>query len=134
MGRLRRGEKARSRNENVRSDGGMRRILLYALGAEMGGAARHLKCFLPELAARQCGLVFSLMVRESMARTVETTGMRVETVADVNAQGWSRRLYMDLLALPYRLRQERYGAVVSLTNAGPIWCGVPHVLFQRNPT
>jgi glycosyltransferase involved in cell wall biosynthesis len=58
--------------------------------------------------------------------------VRLERTSFRNASGWTARLFNDIVQLPKRLRKERFSVVVSLTNAGPIWSPVPHVLFQRN--
>lgn len=109
------------------------KVLISALGAIMGGAMRHLTNFLPELARQDPGRDYVVLVRESFPELAVAPNVRLERVPDRLAAGWLERLYGDLLELPRKLRRERFGCMVSLTNFGPIRCPVPHLFFQRNP-
>lgn len=105
------------------------RIVINAIGAEMGGAARHLTNFLPALdEAAQSNDVVVLM-RSHLASGLVFRNLRIVTVSALN-QNPIFRLFHDIAVLPFRAR--RADIIVSLANFGPIWTGVPHVLFQRN--
>jgi glycosyltransferase involved in cell wall biosynthesis len=39
---------------------------------------------------------------------------------------------LDLVLVPLRALLRGYDLVVTLANFGPVWCPVPHVVFQRN--
>jgi glycosyltransferase involved in cell wall biosynthesis len=109
------------------------KVLVNALGADMGGAMRHLTNFLPELGAANPDREYVVLVRSSfeLPGTVQPN-IRLQYYADRNARSGIWRLFHDLWLLPRRLRREAFGAVVSLTNIGPVWSPVPHVFFQRN--
>jgi len=110
------------------------KILLYSLGAtKMGGAARHLKNFLPELARQDTSRRYVLMVRETFYDLKSKENIYVERIPDKLAAGWSARILRDIVSLPKRLKREKFDVIVSLGNFGPIWAPVPHILFQRNP-
>lgn len=108
------------------------KILVHALGANMGGAMRHLTSFLPELGARDPNREYVVLVRESFPNLEVAKNIRLERVSDRASSGWVNRIIGDVFELPQRLRKERFSAVVSLTNFGPIWSPVPHIYFQRN--
>lgn len=98
----------------------------------MGGSERHLTNFLPELDRIADRFQITLQVRESFA-VPHCDNIRVQRVPDVTAGQALRRLLYDVMHIPRILRDERYDVVVSLTNFGPIWSPIPHILFQRNP-
>jgi glycosyltransferase involved in cell wall biosynthesis len=108
------------------------KVLIHALGADMGGSVRHLTNFLPELARRADGPEYVVLVRQSLALLSPGGNIRIERVPDAVSRGWAKRIVGDVLALPGRLKRESFAAVVSLTNFGPVWSPVPHIMFQRN--
>jgi len=108
-------------------------ILIHALGANMGGAMRHLTNFLPELGRQDSIRDYIVLVRESFPELVLPENIRLERIPDDKAAGWIGRIIYDCIALPRRLKLEKLSAIVSLTNFGPIWSSVPHIFFQRNP-
>jgi glycosyltransferase involved in cell wall biosynthesis len=108
------------------------KVLIHALGATMGGAMRHLTAFLPQLGQTDASREYVVLVRESFP-TLEVSGnIRFERVPDKTCSAWLNRIAYDVLELPRRLRRERFAAIVSLTNFGPVWSPVPHIFFQRN--
>jgi len=108
------------------------RVLIHALGADMGGALRHLTSFLPELAAQDRRREYVVLVRESFPTLELPSNIRLERVSRKRAAGWVSRVKFDLWDVPALASSLNCGAVVSLTNFGPIWYDRPHVLFQRN--
>lgn len=108
------------------------KILIHALGANMGGAMRHLTNFLPELGAYDKSSEYVVLVRESFPEIKLTGNIRLERVPDGDSSSWLKRIISDVFKLPRRLKREDFSAVISLTNFGPIWSPVPHVFFQRN--
>lgn len=108
------------------------KILIHALGANMGGAMRHLTSFLPELGARDPSREYVILVRESFPVLNVAENVRLERVSDQASSGWIKRIAGDVFELPQRLKRENFSAIVSLTNFGPIWSPVPHIFFQRN--
>jgi glycosyltransferase involved in cell wall biosynthesis len=110
----------------------MRTLLIHALGATMGGAVRHLSNFLPELGKQDVDREYTVLVRESFPSLGVSNNIRLERIPDRACASWLKRISGDVLELPQRLKREKFSAVVSLTNFGPIWSPVPHIFFQRN--
>lgn len=98
----------------------------------MGGAIRHLTQFLPALGLRDTHREYVVLVRESFPKVEVSENIRLERVPDSACASWVKRIVADVVDLPRRFRHEKYSAVVSLTNIGPIWSPIPHILFQRN--
>lgn len=107
-------------------------ICIHALGANMGGAMRHLTLLLPELAICDDRRRYVILVRESFPEFPLPGNIVVERVPDAQADGWPRRIWNDVCVFPKFLRRGNFEAVVSLMNFGPVWSPVPHVLFQCN--
>ena len=108
------------------------KILINALGAEMGGAMRHLTNFLPELGRATPDFEFVVLMRSKTPNIRVDSNVHLEKIRDSKASKWSARLVYDIVTLPHRLKNENFAATVSLLNFGPIWSHVPHILFQRN--
>jgi glycosyltransferase involved in cell wall biosynthesis len=108
------------------------KVLISALGVTMGGALRHLRGFVPALAAEPPGHSYTLLARKSIAAQLEAGNVRLEPIDDAVSSGVFSRLWYDNVVLPKVLREGRYDALVSLVNFGPIYPGVIHLLFQRN--
>ena len=107
------------------------RVLIHALGAEMGGAARHLRAFVPALDRLTTADEFVVVARHGM----ELRGGNRVTVHRVEPQHYAsvaRRLAFDLRTINAIATRSGADAIVSLTNFGPITTPVPHVMFQRN--
>lgn len=93
---------------------------------------RHITNFLPELGRRDSDREYVVQIRESFPVLDVAENIRFERVPDHACSSWPRRIAGDVFKLPRRLGLEKYSALVSLTNFGPIWSPVPHVFFQRN--
>lgn len=107
-------------------------VLIHALGATMGGAVRHLTSFLPALGKADQRQSYVVLVRESFPDVPTAENIRLKRIPDAAATAWGARVVADSIGLPLRLAREKVSAVVSLTNFGPIWAPVPHIVFQRN--
>src|SRR2546427_4717347 len=99
----------------------------------MGGAMRHLTNFLPELGRWDTNRAYVALVRESFPALDVAENIQLERVPDQACSEWAQRIASDVFALPRRLKREKFSAVGSLTNFGPIWSPGPHILFHRNP-
>lgn len=111
----------------------MTKVLIHALGADMGGGVRHLTNFLPQLGMHDKSREYVVLVRKSFPLIETMENIRLERIHDRKCSTWLNRIARDVFNLPARLRREKFSAVVSLTNFGPIWSPIPHIIFQRNP-
>ena len=107
------------------------RVLIHALGAAMGGAVRHLSSFTPALG--EVGRhEYHILTRDGI--TLEDNS-RVKVIKNLSCGSTlPSRLISDLFRIPMFAKTNGYDCIVSLTNFGPIWSTVPHILYQRNPT
>lgn len=108
------------------------RVLIHALGANMGGSMRHLTNFIAALGEEDTAREYVVLVRESLPAMDAAGNIKLERVADRACSAWVKRVAGDVFELPRRLKREKFSVVVSLTNTGPIWSPAPHVFFQRN--
>jgi glycosyltransferase involved in cell wall biosynthesis len=108
------------------------KILLHALGVSMGGAKRHFKNLLDELAKDVKTHKFVILGRESLLPLVPKGGMQFIRFADRKCGFSLSRLFSDTVRTPELARRHRCDVIVSLTNYGPILTPVPHIVFQRN--
>ena len=106
------------------------RILINALGATMGGALRHLTNFLPALSGAPGGHSYDVLVRSSVPVSSSSDRIRLIRWNDDRARSSLHRGFADLVASG--LRARNYDTLVSLMNFGPVFCPIPHILFQRN--
>lgn len=98
----------------------------------MGGAMRHISAFLPELSKQDSINQYHVLVRAPFPRLQLNENVRLKEISSSAASSWSGRLWNDVVTVPRNLAREGFDLVVSLTNFGPIWSPVPHILFQRN--
>jgi len=109
------------------------KVLIHALGANMGGAMRHLTNFLPELGRQDSEREYTVLVRESFPTISVSKNISIERISNSFVSNWIKRLAVDLFEIPWKLSREKYDSIVSLTNFGPIFSPIPHIFFQRNP-
>lgn len=107
-------------------------ILLNALGAQMGGAKRHLESFLIELDQRSSSYQYTALIREGVFDFNKLESVKIVEIPQSSLNNWRKRLSFDLFHLPTILRRDEYDACVSLLNFGPLACCCPHIVFQRN--
>ncbi|WP_208027749.1 glycosyltransferase family 4 protein [Rhabdothermincola sediminis] len=105
-------------------------VHVNAVGAVMGGAARHLGPFLTALAERRPRWELVAWVSQDIDELIVPSGVQVRTVPRV---GPARRVWWESVTLPRVLRAEGADVLVNLTNSGPLRRSVPSVLYQRNP-
>jgi len=98
----------------------------------MGGAIRHLTNFLPELSRQDQTREYMVSVSESFPEIAVGKNMKLERVSKKHTSTWFHRTAYDVIRLPERLKREKFDAIVSLLNFGPIKCPIPHIIFQRN--
>jgi glycosyltransferase involved in cell wall biosynthesis len=108
------------------------KVLVNALGAEMGGALRHLTNFLPALGDVRPDWSYVVLLRGDLPELQVPSNVHLD-IRPRPRFGWGLlRLVHDVVVLPIRSYRAGFDVVVSLTNMGPIWSPIPHVLFQRN--
>jgi len=110
----------------------MRKILIHALGAEMGGAMRHLNNFLPELVKQDQRNHYVVLAKNSFPEIHLANKILIERLSGRKSSGWLDRIYLDNIVIPRRIKKEHFDLLVTLTNFGPIKAPCPHILFQRN--
>lgn len=113
----------------MRTGGPVLRLHLNAVGAVMGGAARHISPFVNAL--HQCRPDWSIDIWVTIGHEpVDVPG--AVTVRAVPRWSGGRRLWWESVELPRALRRDGAGALVNLTNSGPLRSPVPSILYQRN--
>ena len=111
----------------------MRQVAITAVGAQMGGARRHLTGFVPALAALP-DWQFEIFCAPEAVRWVDGVPGNVQlTPVASPALGAVGRVWWDQVVLGRLLAQRQPDLLVSLLNFGPARCTVPQINFQRNP-
>ena len=110
-----------------------RHVAITAVGAQMGGARRHLTGFVPALAALP-DWTFEIFCAPEAPQWVGTVPRNVRlTPVTSPGLGAIGRVWWDQVALGQLLAQRQPDLLVSLLNFGPARCAVPQINFQRNP-
>ena len=109
------------------------KIIIHALGANMGGAIRHLTNFLPVLGDFDKKNEYYILIRESAPALNISNNIKIIRISNKLAENWILRIIYDVIELPLKLKKENFSLIISLTNFGPIWTKAPHIYFQRNP-
>jgi glycosyltransferase involved in cell wall biosynthesis len=109
-----------------------KRVLIHALGADMGGAVRHISNFLPALGRFDSKREYTVLIRPGIDLGALPINITVKSVPRFIAQSSFIRAIHDIVFLPIVLWKQRYDLVVTLTNFGLIWTSIPHIFFQRN--
>lgn len=108
------------------------KILIHALGANMGGAIRHLHNFIPALLSINKNNQYVLIIRKDVK-----FDLKAETLSDVKISksfgaNFFLRSIFDVFYLPFLAIKLKADIVISLLNFGPVFCSKPHINFQRN--
>lgn len=110
-----------------------RQVAITAVGAQMGGARRHLTGFVPALAALP-DWRFEIFCAPEAVKWVDGVPGNVQlTPAASPALGSIGRVWWDQVVLGRLLAQRQPDLLVSLLNFGPARCAMPQINFQRNP-
>lgn len=105
-----------------------RHVGVNAVGAVMGGAARHLSPFLAALGDVRPGWTLTVWAHES----ADLVASDRVTVIRVPRQRVPDRLRWENLALRRELGDAGCDVLVNLTNSAPLRVAMPSVLYQRN--
>ncbi len=112
------------------------KVLIHALGADMGGAVRHLTHFLPALANLKSELSpppqYIILLRNKLRTHTKATHIKFFYLPNSVGSFFLLRLLFDNIFLPLYLKLKRIETVITLTNSGPLWGIKNHILFQRN--
>ena len=114
----------------------MRRVAISAVGAQMGGARRHLTGFVPALGELAPDWRFDFYVSAEGADWLGSAHIpaNVDLIAvRQGGSGFWPRLWWDQVVLPRLMLRGVAEVLVSLLNFGPISQSIPQVNFQRNP-
>jgi glycosyltransferase involved in cell wall biosynthesis len=108
------------------------KILIHALGANMGGAIRHLDNFIPALVANDKSNQYILILRKDVKTDFKDEALHVVKVLKYIGTNFFLRTIFDAFYLPFLAIKLKADVVISLLNFGPIFCTKPHINFQRN--
>jgi phosphatidylinositol alpha-1,6-mannosyltransferase len=105
-------------------------VHINAVGAVMGGAARHLSPFLLAVADQRPAWDLRLVASEGAE-----IGPLPDTVTVTRVPRFSvaQRLVWESTTLPRTLRSTGARALLNLTNSGPFLAPCPSLIYQRNP-
>jgi glycosyltransferase involved in cell wall biosynthesis len=108
------------------------KVLIHALGADIGGGLRHLRSFLPALAHEDSSTQYVVLIRRGLDLSAPSPNIRLVTVAPILARSPALRLFYDVVLLPFLPLMRKCDSVVTLTNFGPLIVRARHICFQRN--
>lgn len=113
----------------VNSSSTTMRLHVNAVGAVMGGAARHLPPFLAALHGARPSWTMCVWVTSGHEPAIVPESVSVRVVPNF---GTAQRLWWESAELPRALRRYSADALLNLTNSGPLRSPVPSLLYQRN--
>lgn len=116
--------------DEAQGRGGVLDVHVNAVGAVMGGAARHLGPFLTALVAHRPRWALTVWVTGGVEHTGIPGTVRLREVPRLSP---TRRVWWESVALRRVLGAEKVDVLVNLTNSGPLRPPVPSILYQRNP-
>ena len=105
------------------------RILIHALGLDMGGGIRHLRG-LSAAVERATGLAVTWVVRDEVG--AQLGAARLAAAPKWAQRSSAGRILFDLVAWRWFVAAGEYDCVVTLANHGPLTLGMPNVVLQRN--
>jgi glycosyltransferase involved in cell wall biosynthesis len=113
----------------------MKRILINAVAAKMGGATRHLKGFLQTLGEvdKDKEREYWVYVDSNVEIPSVTPNIYI-CYTSFPSRSFLHRLYFDQVKIPRVVKKYGIDVVVSILNFGPIKLSVKQVVFQRNST
>ena len=106
------------------------RLLINAVGAQIGGAITHLRPFLQSLAVARPE--WGLHVYVSPGQRDRLEGLALAGIVEWHGRTPLRRLSWDLHGVNHEAGRVLADGILNLTNYGPVASTVPSILFQRN--
>lgn len=107
------------------------RLLINAVGARIGGAARHLPAFLRTLRSVEASWDLHLALSVGEARLVD--GIDLDSTLEVPLNVVHGRPMWDLSRLCKYASTLDADCILNLTNHGPLGQCRPSIVYQRNP-
>jgi glycosyltransferase involved in cell wall biosynthesis len=108
------------------------KIIIHALGANMGGAIRHLNNFIPALMESNNGNQYILILRDDVHFEYKNNSLFIVRINKLFAENFILRTLFDIIYLPFLALKVKANLVISLLNYGPVFLTKPHINFQRN--
>lgn len=107
------------------------RLLINAVGARIGGAARHLPAFLRTLRTQEPDWDLHLALSVGEEWLVE--GIQLDSTHSVPLGPLRGRPMWDVDALCKYAASRQADCILNLTNHGPLRRSGPSIVYQRNP-
>ena len=108
------------------------KIIIHALGANMGGAIRHLSNFIPALIEDNNSNYYVLILRKDIDFGYKDEALQIVRVPKIIGSNFFLRTLFDAIYLPLYAIKVKADLVISLLNFGPVFCSKLHINFQRN--
>lgn len=108
------------------------KIIIHALGADMGGALRHLSNFIPVLMDTNNSNQYVLILRDDLDFNYENKSLQIVRFSKNIGANFFLRVLFDIIYLPLFAIKVKADILVSLLNFGPVLCTKQHINFQRN--
>ncbi len=108
------------------------KILIHALGANMGGAIRHLSNFIPALLESNSSNRYVLILRSDINFDYKDEALQILRISKNAGSNFFLRTLFDIIYLPLLAIKLKADLVISLLNFGPVFLTKPHINFQRN--
>lgn len=108
------------------------KILILAIGANMGGAIRHSTNFFPELCKQDKKNEYYIYVNKSFPELKLNGNVHLVRVNKLVTEFYVITLLYYMILIPLLAILKNFKIIISILNFGPLWSTVPHILFQRN--
>lgn len=108
------------------------KIIIHALGANMGGAIRHLNNFIPALLESDNSNQYILILRKDISFQYTNEALQIIRINKTVGTNFILRTLFDIIYLPFLSVKLKADLVISLLNFGPVFLTKPHINFQRN--
>ncbi len=106
------------------------RVLVNAVGAQMGGAITHLHPFLKSLCAIEPTWALHTYVSEGQRGRLDE--LALASIVEWHGRSPLGRMLWDLRGVSGAAKDIAADCILNLTNCGPVTSSVPSILFQRN--
>lgn len=108
------------------------KIIIHALGANMGGAIRHLHNFIPTLMQYDKIHQYVLILNNDIKYEFNDKSLQIVRISKTIGANFFLRTIFDVFYLPFLAVKLKADIVISLLNFGPVFYTKRHINFQRN--